>query len=710
MSITRVTATSASARLFRGAVGRLTRVRARLAPWPAVRHVWCGVGIVAVSACSSSASMHTTATSAGASDVSIDARALQMLDLRRADTVVVDALLRDSGAPRRARAALAIGQLRIRSRFDVLHQLLVDADTAVAANAAYALGVAKDTSAVSVLARALAGAPDAVAREAAWALGEIGEPSRAVLTVALGEGSAQPWSRGPLATRSAEVQRAALISTVKLRPIPVALVATWLVAPNVPSARAAAYVIGRSRTSAGVRAMLAIQSSRDAETRSYVARALAKSATGDSLAAAARTALAKLVRDTDAHVRVNAAQSVTTFGALARSEVERALADDDANVRAAAAEGLATVFTRDSAAWRSAWRHDSTFRVRQLLLLGARTAGSGALSSEEHSWSTDARWAYRLASLEARLADDKADRVAIARGAARDADGRVRSAALRALNASVPDADARALLAPALQDPDVEVRAAALALVARRARAEDLDAALAAYSRATKDSADDARVAALRTIAAVWLRDSARVSGIAREQLAVFNAAGSVAERRVVANVTPLAAWSRAGAVVAERPLADYERLIANWVVPGAKQPRAIIRTDHGDITIELFAREAPLVVEAFLKLAASGYYKDTWFHRVVPNFVVQDGDRRGDGSGGAGFTLRESFSRQRHERGAVGLATSGPDTGGSQYYLCLSPQPHLDGAYTVFGRVIGGFDAMDAIVQGDRMLRVEAR
>ena len=136
----------------------------------------------------------------------------------------------------------------------------------------------------------------------------------------------------------------------------------------------------------------------------------------------------------------------------------------------------------------------------------------------------------------------------------------------------------------------------------------------------------------------------------------------------------------------------------------------AVIETDYGDVRLQLYGREAPLVVEAFVRLANDGFYRNTVFHRVVPNFVVQDGDPRGDGTGGPGFSLRESFSRQRHERGCLGLATSGPDTGGSQYYLCHSSQPHLDGAYTVFGTVLSGFDVMDRIVQGDRMVRISIR
>lgn len=159
--------------------------------------------------------------------------------------------------------------------------------------------------------------------------------------------------------------------------------------------------------------------------------------------------------------------------------------------------------------------------------------------------------------------------------------------------------------------------------------------------------------------------------------------------------------------VIAARPIAEYEAVVKRWVVPGAKQPRAVIETEYGPITLELFGREAPLVTEAFLRLANAGFYRNSVFHRVVPNFVVQDGEGAPDAADVGAFTLRESWTRQRHGRGCLGLATSGPDTGGSQYYLCHLPQPHLDGAYTVFGRVLEGFEAMDRIVQGDRMLRV---
>ena len=119
---------------------------------------------------------------------------------------------------------------------------------------------------------------------------------------------------------------------------------------------------------------------------------------------------------------------------------------------------------------------------------------------------------------------------------------------------------------------------------------------------------------------------------------------------------------------------------------------------------------DAPVTVRNFMNLAKSGYYRGTGFHRVVPNFVAQDGDPRGDGNGGPGYAIRDEMNPRRYERGALGMALSGPDTGGSQYFITHSPQPHLDGHYTVFGRVLSGYGALDAIVQGDRILSVTVR
>ena len=110
----------------------------------------------------------------------------------------------------------------------------------------------------------------------------------------------------------------------------------------------------------------------------------------------------------------------------------------------------------------------------------------------------------------------------------------------------------------------------------------------------------------------------------------------------------------------------------------------------------------APLTVLHFLSLVKDKYYDGLSFHRVVPNFVVQGGDPRGDGSGGPGYMIRCEYSNAPYRRGTVGIATSGKDTGGSQWFVTLSPQPHLEGRYTVFAEVTSGMEVVDEIVPGD--------
>jgi len=599
-----------------------------------------GVGCVTAKV---SGSKGTGLAPMSARDLRHDARLLAMLDVRRADTLLVDTLLVDADRDRRARTALAIGQLRIRARFPQLRRLLTDGDTLIAANAAYALGVAKDTQAVDALARAVGGAPDPVAREAAWALGEIGEPARTVLSVALGDGRTAPLRESAAASRSASVRAALVLATVKLRPAPIALVVPWLADSSAPVVRAAAYVIGRLRAPAGVRALLTVRAHADEEVRQHVARALTRTTVGDSLAAVARDALNALVRDPDWRVRANAAGSVSTFGASALDAIQIGLADSVANVRIVAIDSLSVVFGRDSVRWRRAWERDTLLAVRRLMLGHVRRLALPLFDAEVLTWERHSDWRYRIAALEHRARATDVDRVIAAETFIADTDPRIRTAALQRLANVANDslsARVRLLAVRASTDRDSLVRSLATRLLAPR------DSMARPPRRATPDS-------------------------------------------------------------LVARPLIEYERLVRLWGAVGSRQPVAVIETDDGEVTLQLFGREAPLVVEAFVRLANEGFYRNTVFHRVVPNFVVQDGDPRGDGTGGPGFSLRESFSRRRHERGCVGLATSGPDTGGSQYYLCHSSQPHLDGAYTVFGTVLSGFDVMDRIVQGDRMVRI---
>jgi cyclophilin family peptidyl-prolyl cis-trans isomerase/HEAT repeat protein len=148
---------------------------------------------------------------------------------------------------------------------------------------------------------------------------------------------------------------------------------------------------------------------------------------------------------------------------------------------------------------------------------------------------------------------------------------------------------------------------------------------------------------------------------------------------------------------------ADYTRAVSR------KNARAIITTAKGAFTIEFFPEAAPLTVDNFIKLARSGYFNNLMIHRVVPNFVMQDGDPRGDGTGGPGWSIRCEINQIEYGRGMVGMALSGKDTGGSQWFVTHSPQPHLDGGYTVFGRVNEtDMEIVDNLARGDKILSVK--
>src|SRR6185295_17995246 len=134
----------------------------------------------------------------------------------------------------------------------------------------------------------------------------------------------------------------------------------------------------------------------------------------------------------------------------------------------------------------------------------------------------------------------------------------------------------------------------------------------------------------------------------------------------------------------------------------------AVLVTTAGEIEWAFDRDAAVQTVKNFVRLAERGYFNGLAVHRVVANFVIQDGDPTGTGSGGPGYTIRCEYNRLRYEAGMVGMALSGKDTGGSQWFITHSPQPHLNGRYTIFARVTRGLDVARRVVQGDRIISVE--
>ena len=133
------------------------------------------------------------------------------------------------------------------------------------------------------------------------------------------------------------------------------------------------------------------------------------------------------------------------------------------------------------------------------------------------------------------------------------------------------------------------------------------------------------------------------------------------------------------------------------------------MQTNKGDIVLELYPQYAPKTVNNFVFLVKEGYYDGVIFHRVISNFVIQGGDPTGTGRGGPGYNFEDETRGNplKHETGVISMANAGPNTNGSQFFITHSPQPHLDGKHTVFGKVTSSMDVVNAIRQGDQMVQV---
>jgi cyclophilin family peptidyl-prolyl cis-trans isomerase/HEAT repeat protein len=246
------------------------------------------------------------------------------------------------------------------------------------------------------------------------------------------------------------------------------------------------------------------------------------------------------------------------------------------------------------------------------------------------------------------------------------------------------DVIVRATAADILSDlpPDADNSRALVEALPRALSDEINDAALSVLGALSKQQGADVNAAISTALETTDYLVRRRAADILRER------AGGGAEARRVETVNT------------RNHRADYERAASRI----GKQVRAVVATDKGAFTIELLPEDAPLTVDNFVGLARRGYFNNVTFHRVVPNFVIQGGDPRGDGNGGPGYQIRDEINTVPYDRGAVGMALSGRDTGGSQWFVTHSPQPHLDGGYTVFGRVVSGLDVVDRIARGDRI------
>jgi cyclophilin family peptidyl-prolyl cis-trans isomerase/HEAT repeat protein len=640
--------------------------------------------------------------------VGVLAALLAASDARRFDPAAVREALASANPAIRRQGALAAGRIGDAAAIDLLIPLLTDSTPAVQAAAAFALGMLKDARAVPRLQeiiRAVAPADQGPPQlEAVTAIAKIGgdEGARALSDI-LAAGSPNT---------SAPVIDQALLEAWRLGKTraPVPDLVRYADATNAVTRWHALFSLGRLRAPSGAAALIRGLADADIDVRTIAARGVSK-ALLDSARVTARSAtdaLRPLLNDPDAHLRINALRALgsfrdSTFAGL----IAPLLLDRDIGVAVQAETTLGLL--RGSAALEALRPRvtSSVFALRRQAIIALAQADSASGVAAASPLTADADWRWRSVAAEAFAA-------ARARGQLEpllaDPDGRVVAQVLQGLERIVPDTDA-ALLARAralLAHADPAVRSVAADIVARHPSADDVDLLVTAYRRAEGDPFDDARLSAVSALGAIAAGSPTGRLRVATKFVSVVPRPEDYLVRRLAADTLPDTrdAWGPVLPIATGRTMADYRDVARRWLLPSlaGTNPHVVLETDRGTLDIELLPGEAPLTVAAIMALVDRRYFDGTRWHRVVPNFVIQDGDPRGDGWGGPGFVLRDEINPVRYETGSVGMALSGPDTGGSQYFITHSAQPHLDGIYTIFGHVVGGAVVVNGVGQGDRI------
>jgi len=617
-------------------------------------------------------------------------------------------MLADPEARIRRRAALAVGRVGLAAGVPPLAELLRDGDSEVRQMAAFALGLIGDRTARDPLIAALGDPTPLVQGSAAEALGLVGdvaaaEPIGKMVSAVVQSGALAP-PPGDVDEARRDTPAAAFrlgvfaltrlkaydqLAAAVIDPAGKPRTTWWPVAfalQRLEDRRASAALLALAKESdpytrafavkglgalkdrAAVGVIVPLVTSRDSGVQVEAIRALGR--IGDAAAAQPLLALVQ-ARDVPPPVRLEA---VTALGSIRAPAVADALidllGDRDPLIRAAALKSAAAVAPEDFVTILSSLDPDPDWHVRAALaaLLGTLPRQSAL---------------PRLSSM------------------ASDGDQRVIAAVLTSLvKLNAPAAGD--ILLDHLKSDDPVVRATAASGIGDLRLPAGAQALPAAYQFALRDATYVARAAAIEAFSkyGITVARSLLDAALADKDWAV----------RVRAATLLRQAEPASDALAKIRP-APTRIAPEGYQAPGLVNPKvstqAFIDTDRGTIQFELAVLDAPLMIDNFVSLVRKGFFTGLTFHRVVPNFVIQGGDPRGDGEGGPGYTMRDEPSERPYLRGTVGIALDWADTGGSQFFITHSPQPHLDAKYTVIGRVVNGMDVVDRIQQNDVIRRI---
>jgi cyclophilin family peptidyl-prolyl cis-trans isomerase/HEAT repeat protein len=618
----------------------------------------------------------------------------------------LEALALDPDAALRRRVMLAIGRVGLAEGLSALLPALGDPDEGVRAAAAFSLGLIASKDAIEPLQTALKDPSPHVRGRAIEALGLIGDRAAApaVAEVSTGCGALiapiEPDDEEYPKTPEIEACRLALFALVRLHDFD-SLARVAQDAQGQPVSRwwPVAYALQRIGDARAAPALLTLSSSTGVYTPAFAIRGLA--GVKDQRVAPVATAIAGRA-DADLRLRVAAVRALGQVGRADAVQPLLKLMIDPKTPRNLALESVTALI---------ATGEPQVFNLMLDLLTdpwpamrAAAITGAAKLDPEgfllvistfdrDKDWSVRAAIASVLASLPADRALPGLDELA------GDDDVRVRGPALEAL-AKIDAPDFTKRLFDALDAPDFSLRATAARIMGERKPQGGATRLAAAYTRGETDAAYTARMAAIEALA--------KYGG--DEAMTTLRKALDDKEWPLRLRAATLLRGLGQTDAVPGRPAPlrqPVEFFESSKLLRPAYSPHAFIETRQGTIEIQLNVVDAPLTSQTFMELARAGFFNGQRVHRLVPNFVVQAGDPRGDGEGGPGYTIRDELSPLPYLRGTVGMALYGPETGGSQFFITLSPQPHLDGKYTVFGRVVNGMDVLDQVSQWDVIERV---
>ena len=452
---------------------------------------------------------------------------------------------------------------------------------------------------------------------------------------------------------------------------------------------------------------------RTLKSKNPLVRKSAVRALGATLRSDAAKDISFLLYDEDWRVRWNAVRSLSDLRAEREAGLTSLILDDPNPMLALATAEALGGFGGFGFSRLREWEGTSDWRMRSAYLKAYVRSSADAALIDLHEDSKNSDWHIRLAVAQALGGLDSEQGLFILEHMVNDDVPAVAAAAVNSL-IGYPQTEAANMIRPALKSEDPVVVTVAADGVGQRLNRSALSELLTAYEPLQSPVDYEPMVAILEAVGQIIpagdeqgaigefsQNDKARA-------IALLEEASNDSSTRVANRAAQSLALIRGEETATKEPLpfvpAEFDLELASTLELHEGPLSAAIVTNKGTVVIQLLPQAAPGTVANFVSLARDGYYNGLIFHRVVADFVIQGGDPRGDGWGGPSYEIRCEYNELPYMTGTVGMATSGKDTAGSQFFITHSPQPHLNGRYTVFGQVLKGQEIVDTILQGDKI------